>query len=54
MRALALGREGLGVELNGGYFLDAIKYLEAEERRHGIPTLFDMLDSETELLGEAA
>jgi hypothetical protein len=44
VRALALGRQGLGVELNGGYFLDAVKYLEAEERKHAMPRLFDSLD----------
>jgi hypothetical protein len=44
LRALALGREGLGVELNGGYFLDAVAYLEAESRKCGMPTLFDALD----------
>lgn len=43
VRALALGREGLGVELNGGYFLDAVKYLQAEERSRLMPTLFDSL-----------
>lgn len=43
LRALALGRQGLGVELNGGYFLDAVKYLEAEERKHAMPSLFDTL-----------
>jgi DNA modification methylase len=43
LRALAMGRQGLGVELNGGYFLDAVKYLEAEERKHAMPTLFDTL-----------
>lgn len=43
VRALALGRQGLGVELNGGYFLDAVKYLEAEQRERGMPTLFDTL-----------
>ena len=46
LRALALGRRGLGVELNSGYFLDAVKYLEAEERKQGMPTLFDALDQE--------
>lgn len=44
VRALALGRQGLGVELNGGYFLDAVKYLQAEERKRGMPTLFDAID----------
>jgi DNA modification methylase len=44
VRALALGREGLGVELNSGYFLDGVKYLEAEERKRSMPTLFAALD----------
>jgi hypothetical protein len=50
VRALALGRQGVGVELNGGYFLDAVKYLEAEERKQEMPTLFDSLAT----VGEAA
>lgn len=46
VRALALGRRGIGVELNGGYFLDAVKYAEAEERKRGMPMLFDALAAE--------
>lgn len=46
VRALALRREGLGVELNGGYFLDAVTYLQAQERKQGMPTLFDALGDE--------
>jgi hypothetical protein len=42
-QALAHGRQGLGVELNGGYFLDGVKYLEAEARKVGMPRLFDAL-----------
>lgn len=42
LRAMKMGRKGRGVELNTGYFLDAVKYLEAEERRQSMPTLFDM------------
>ena len=42
LRAMKMGRRGRGVELNTGYFLDAVKYLEAEERRQSMPTLFDM------------
>jgi hypothetical protein len=49
VRALALGRRGLGVELNGGYFLDAVKYLEAEQRKQDMPTLFDLLPGEADL-----
>lgn len=46
VRALRLGRRGRTVELNGGYFLDAVKYLEAEERRHDMPSLFDLAELE--------
>ncbi|SKF61585.1 Uncharacterised protein [Mycobacteroides abscessus subsp. abscessus] len=42
VRALKLGRRGRGVELNPGYFLDGVKYLEAQEREHEMPTLFDL------------
>lgn len=44
VRALAKGRRGRGVELNTGYFLDGVKYMEAEERKQQMPTLFDALD----------
>ena len=40
LRALHLGRRGRGVELNTSYFLDGVKYLEAEEQRKAMPTLF--------------
>ena len=45
LRALKAGRRGRGVELNAGYWLDSVKYLEAEERRHDMPTLFDFEDA---------
>lgn len=45
-QSLRLGRRGVGVELNAGYFLDAVKYLEAEERDQSMPKLFDALDLE--------
>lgn len=44
VRALALGREGAGVELNSGYFLDAVAYLQAEERKQDMPSLFSTVD----------
>lgn len=44
VRALKLGRQGRSVELNPGYFLDGIRYLQAAEREMGAPTLFDALD----------
>jgi hypothetical protein len=46
-QALAHGRRGLGIELNSGYFLDGVKYMEAEERKQGMPTLFDTLSDES-------
>ncbi|UXA19509.1 helicase-related protein [Mycobacterium sp. SMC-4] len=45
VRALKLGRRGRAVELNPGYFLDGVKYLQAEEHRRDMPSLFD-IDSE--------
>ncbi|MFS0715496.1 DNA methyltransferase [Arthrobacter sp. 1P04PC] len=42
LRALMLGRQGRSSELNPGYFLDSVKYLEAEERKQDMPTLFDL------------
>lgn len=42
VRALRAGRRGRAVELNHGYFLDGVKYLEAEERSKALPTLFDV------------
>ena len=42
VRALRAGRRGRAVELNPGYFLDGVKYLEAEQRKAGMPSLFDL------------
>ncbi|MDR6861947.1 DNA methyltransferase [Phycicoccus sp. 3266] len=42
VRALALGRRGRASELNAGYFLDGVKYLQAEERKRSMPSLFDL------------
>ena len=42
LRALKAGRRGYGSELNPGYHLDGVKYLEAQERAHHMPTLFDL------------
>ena len=46
VRALKHGRKGRASELNPGYFLDGVKYLEAEERRQHMPGLFDLIDTE--------
>jgi hypothetical protein len=37
-----MDRSGRGVELNAGYWLDSVKYLEAEERKSSMPMLFDV------------
>ena len=44
VRALHLGRRGIGTELNPGYFRDALRYLEREAARAATPTLFGALD----------
>jgi len=46
LRALHLGRRGRGVELNTDYYRDGIRYLQAQERKAGMPTLFDALGAE--------
>jgi hypothetical protein len=43
-RAILKGRRGRAAELNPGYFLDGIKYLQAAERQMAMPTLFDVID----------
>lgn len=43
VRALRAGRRGRAVELNPGYFLDGVKYLQAEERKRDLPGLFDAI-----------
>ena len=45
LRAMRLGRKGRAVELNPQYFMDGVKYLEAEERKRSMPTIFDYLAS---------
>ncbi len=44
LRALRAGRRGRTTELNPGYFLDSVKYFEAEERAQSMPSLFDLTD----------
>jgi hypothetical protein len=46
LRAMKMNRKGRAAELNTGYFLDAVKYLEAEERKHEMPSLFDLVEDE--------
>jgi hypothetical protein len=42
VRAMKHGRRGRTVELNTQYFLDGVKYCEAEERATTMPSLFDL------------
>lgn len=53
-RALKLGRKGIGVELNRGYWLDGVKYCEAAERDVATPGLFDFIDAEADAITAAA
>lgn len=46
LRALMLGRRGLGIELNPRYHDDAVAYLRAGEKERAIPTLFQLLGAE--------
>jgi hypothetical protein len=41
--AVQLGREGIGVELNGESFRDGVGYCKAAEEKRDMPTLFDLL-----------
>ncbi|MEU8270160.1 DNA methyltransferase [Sphaerisporangium sp. NPDC049002] len=43
--AVKLGRRGLGVELNSGYFRDGVAYVEAAAREASMPTLFDLIEA---------
>lgn len=44
LRAMKLGRRGRMTELNPDYFRDAVGYLDAEEQKYEMPTLFDFLE----------
>ena len=43
VRAVKLGRKGIGTELNPNYFKDGCGYLEAAEAEMEAPTLFDLI-----------
>lgn len=43
LRAIALGRRGVGTELGGNYFADGVRYLRAAEEKAATPTLFDLV-----------
>ena len=41
-RAVLMGRQGIGFELNSRYWADSVAYLRAAERKVSMPTLFDL------------
>jgi DNA modification methylase len=43
--AMKLGRFGIGVELNAGYWADGVTYLQDEDHKHAMPSLFDALEA---------
>lgn len=43
--ALGMKRRGTASELNAGYFLDGVKYLEAKQREMSMPDLFSTLEA---------
>lgn len=43
-QAILAGRSGYTIELNDGYFRDAVGYLEAAEDEIDAPTLFDLME----------
>ncbi len=53
-RAVQLGRRGIGIELNPGYWRDGVTYCEAAEREMAAPGLFDFLDAEKDRDEDAA
>lgn len=44
LRAMLLGRYGIGHELAPNYFLDGVAHLKAAEMKINVPTLFDMIE----------
>ena len=46
LRAVKMGRRGIGTELNHGYWIDSCHYLHAAEKDIETPTLFDFVDEE--------
>lgn len=48
VRAIKLGRRGIGIELNRNYFLDGSVYCQAAEMKALSPTLFDLAEIEAE------
>lgn len=47
MRAVRMGRKGVGFELNPRYFRDGVAYVEAAEREIAAPSLFYLMNAES-------
>jgi DNA modification methylase len=45
VRAVELGRNGIGCELNADYFRDGVGYCEEADSKRGVPTLFDLIET---------
>jgi hypothetical protein len=45
-RAVLLGRQGLGIELNTDYWRDGQRYCEAAEAKLAVPSLFDLIEAD--------
>ena len=43
VEAVKMGRDGIGCELNAGYFRDGVGYLEEADAKRDMPTLFDFI-----------
>jgi hypothetical protein len=46
LRAMKLGRKGLGFELSAAYWRDAVRYCQAEDAKASTPSLFDILEAD--------
>jgi DNA modification methylase len=46
VRAMKLGRRGIGCELNTVYWQDGVRYCQETEAERATPSLFDLLDAE--------
>lgn len=45
LRAVKLGRKGLGTELNPDYFEDGVRYLREQDADMAIPSIFDYMEA---------
>jgi hypothetical protein len=51
--AIKLGRRGIAVELNAGYWKDGVRYCKMAEANQMVPSLFDLVNAEDEELIDA-